>query len=754
MVAGIFLGVFFLSGFAALLYQTIWQRMLTLFGGVDVYSVTIIVSAFMAGLGVGHLVGGHVADRLTGRQRLVAFAGCELAIALFAVLSATVYYDLLYGRLGAYDLPRVAMGAVVFVVTLWPTFFMGMSLPLASRLLTEDASEPARWVPRLYGWNTVGAACGALFTVRVLFRSLDFRSSLLVGALISLSCGLAALAVGPSLLRRRSALATARYAARAALRPPVSPVPSSGLSVWNWLAVYSLSGFVALSLEIVWFRMLGVTLKSSAFTFGYLLSIYLAGIGLGSLVANSRMLSRLSPVPTFFLLQAAVPAWAALSAGAVIHTVEWASWADPLWRYLGSHDPLSLREARTPIGVAVYGGLPLLFIGPSTCCMGLSFGFLQRAVQTDVRVLGRRVGWLQTANIGGSMAGALLTGVLLLDWLGSPVTLRLLALTGGVFVWLYGRGQPRRRWTQGLAAAVLLLSATLVPGPSTFWARLHGATDTMVIQAEGASGLSTLRTPRPGGETTVFVNGLGESWIPYGGIHTILGALPALLHPNPARIAIIGLGSGDTAFSAGGRLETRVIDSIEILAPQFDTLRQLDRQMPDRGLRQLLNDVRVRHHFTDGRAYLRRSRDAYDIIEADALRPTTAYAGNLYSVEYFSMIRDRLRPDGLAVTWAPTPRVVNSLLRAFPYVTEFGLIAIGSTSAIAFDRTVLEERMGHPFTRDYYLAGGIDIQFLIERHLEQAPVVYGPEFDRASVTDVNRDLFPKDEFLIPLDDSP
>ncbi len=146
MIPRIFLGVFFLSGFAALLYQTIWQRMLTLFGGVDVYSVTIIVSAFMAGLGVGHLVGGHVADRLTGRQRLVAFAGCELAIALFAVLSATVYYDLLYGRLGAHDLPRVAMGAVVFVVTLWPTFFMGMSLPLASRLLTEDASEPARWV--------------------------------------------------------------------------------------------------------------------------------------------------------------------------------------------------------------------------------------------------------------------------------------------------------------------------------------------------------------------------------------------------------------------------------------------------------------------------------------------------------------------------------------------------------------------------------------------------------------------------------
>src|SRR5688572_5669201 len=95
-----FMVLFFLSGFAALLYQVVWQRMLTFFGGADIYSVTIIVSAFMGGLGFGSLAGGYLADRLDSRRRLVAFAVCELAIAAFAIFSAAIYYDVLYVQAG------------------------------------------------------------------------------------------------------------------------------------------------------------------------------------------------------------------------------------------------------------------------------------------------------------------------------------------------------------------------------------------------------------------------------------------------------------------------------------------------------------------------------------------------------------------------------------------------------------------------------------------------------------------------------
>ena len=197
-----FLVIFFVSGFAALLYQTIWQRILTLFGGADVTSVTIVVAAFMAGMGFGHLAGGHLADRLAPRPRIMAFAACELAVAIFAAFSGTIYYDILYVRFGAVALPSAGLAVIVFVVTLWPTFFMGMSLPLATRALTEGDSRTARWVPLLYGWNTVGAACGSFAAIAVLFRATDLPGTLRLGAGLSLTCGLAALALAPALLRR------------------------------------------------------------------------------------------------------------------------------------------------------------------------------------------------------------------------------------------------------------------------------------------------------------------------------------------------------------------------------------------------------------------------------------------------------------------------------------------------------------------------------------------------------------------------
>src|SRR5262249_51615017 len=127
--------IFFASGFAALLYQVIWQRLLVLFSGADLYSVTIIVASFMGGMGVGHLAGGHVADRVRPRIALLCFAASELAIALFGFFSRSFYYDFLYDRVGDTQLGGPALALLLFASLLWPTFFMGASLPLLARAL-------------------------------------------------------------------------------------------------------------------------------------------------------------------------------------------------------------------------------------------------------------------------------------------------------------------------------------------------------------------------------------------------------------------------------------------------------------------------------------------------------------------------------------------------------------------------------------------------------------------------------------------
>src|SRR5213593_3046042 len=179
--------IFFTSGFAALLYQVIWQRLLVLFSGADLYSVTIIVASFMGGMGVGHLAGGQVADRVSARVALVCFAGAELAIAVFGFFSRSLYYDFLYNRAGDAQLAPAALAVLLFVSLLWPTFFMGASLPLLSRALAARIDRAASVIGVLYGVNTLGAAAGALLSTWVLLPRLGLDGSLQVGVALNVA---------------------------------------------------------------------------------------------------------------------------------------------------------------------------------------------------------------------------------------------------------------------------------------------------------------------------------------------------------------------------------------------------------------------------------------------------------------------------------------------------------------------------------------------------------------------------------------
>ncbi len=182
--------IFFASGFTALLYQTVWQRLLVLFVGADIYATTIVVAAFMAGLGFGSLAGGAWSDRLTSAGRVRAFAACESIIALFAFNSAWLYYDRLYLEWGTPAISRLAVAVIVFLVTLIPTFTMGMSLPLIANAAADDTVSRSRWISKLYGWNTLGAAAGSVTAVLYFFRSFDMKTTLTIGACISATCGL------------------------------------------------------------------------------------------------------------------------------------------------------------------------------------------------------------------------------------------------------------------------------------------------------------------------------------------------------------------------------------------------------------------------------------------------------------------------------------------------------------------------------------------------------------------------------------
>ncbi|HEV8347044.1 MAG TPA: fused MFS/spermidine synthase [Vicinamibacterales bacterium] len=763
--------IFFTSGFAALVYQVVWQRMLVIFSGSDIQSTTIIVAAFMAGLGCGSFAGGKIADRLPPVLGLAAFAAAELAIAGFGFFSATLYYDVLYQRLGHLSWSLEARAAILFVSLLWPTFFMGVSLPLLARTLTTDIGRAAGVTGALYGWNTLGAALGAFATTWWMLPLLGLKNTLQIGATLNLFAALIAI---PLALRMRG-----RRVDRAAIASSDSAVHRTTegftLPFAGWTVICGLAGFLALSLEIVWFRLIGVMLRSTAFTFGTLLAMYLTGLGLGSLAGSALVRRARRPGNAFLTIQAAVTVYAALAITLLIATVD----HGPLASYVASHEQLNITAAAAAFrgafrGLAslpdrfllLYFGIPAILIGPPTAMMGAAFPLLQHAVQTDLDRVGRRVGTLLMANIAGAALGSFVTGWLCLAWLGTSGTLKLLVVMSVMFPLALlmrslrernGASEAHRRPAIGrlaiAGAAIAGIGVLLawMPDAGSLWSGVHGARPAAILFGEDGSGVFVLKSERGTfrRRVTVFVNGSSHSWIPYGGIHTVLGALPAFLHPDPRDAAVIGLGSGDTLFAIAGRKEIQTIACIEIVKPQLPTLGRLQREQPYPGLEAILGDRRIEQVYGDGRLYLMQSKRLFDLIEADPLVPTSAYAGNLYSHGYFTLVRDRLKPNGLAVSWAPTIRVRNTFITVFPHVLDYGDIVIGSKEQIAVDAEAIRARLSDPDVRARYKDSGVDILPLLAPYLDRQPRIYGPADDRSPMLDINTDLFPKDEFGLP-----
>jgi predicted membrane-bound spermidine synthase len=359
---------------------------------------------------------------------------------------------------------------------------------------------------------------------------------------------------------------------------------------------------------------------------------------------------------------------------------------------------------------------------------------------------------LQTANILGSTAGVVLVGLVLIDQVGTSGTVRVLTLGSLVFLLLAAAALTKRfaRPLRLLVAAACVViaagSAWLTPSSAQLWSRLHGVRPSQILYAEDGSGLSVLTNTDPAfrRRTDVYVNGLGQSWVPFSGVHSYLGLVPVLLHTAPKRIAIIGLGSGDTVYSAAGRPETEGIDCVEIIGGQIETLRALYDRTGYEGLGGLLNDPRIRFVVGDGRRFVMHSRERFDIIEADALRPASAYSGTLYSREYFELLRGHLAPGGFAVTWAPTPRIHSTFADVFPYVAAVEPMLIGSNEPIVLDADAVRARARVVSTAEHYRRAGIDLDSHVQTLLGTFQLRPRPSAPPAAEM-LNTDLFPRDE---------
>jgi predicted membrane-bound spermidine synthase len=725
----------FLTGFSALLYQVVWQRLLGLFSGSDVRSVTIVTSAFLAGLGVGSLLGSFLADRFSSRGAVRAFGLCNLGIGLFAALSRFFYYDLLFRELNSLAEAPAALLIVVFVSLLVPTTLMGISLPLLSRAIVRNVNDAARLISLLYGINILGAGVGTVVSGWVLIGNFGYEVAVYIGAAMSLIVGLTAI------------VAAGRFSTADDIpqkEKTVSSLRQIPPAVWQWAGLVFISGFVAISLEIVWFRVLDVLLKSNAYTFAHVLSFFLVGDAAGNLI-GSRLVHRISnPRRAFMWIQGLVVLYALVSVWAVTIAADY----HPIATYIETGNiELTLTIGDNLVQWFSYFALPAVLMLPPAFLIGFYFPIVQKAVQTDAAVVGQRVGLVDMFNIIGNTLGGIVTGTVLLHFLGTSDSLRLLGLMGLAFslviLWESKRIQP----VAMLLAGVLAVMVIAFPNNDTLWSALHGADeDSRFLVAEDSSGVSAIREIN--GLGMLYANGRHQGNIPFNDNHILLGALPALVHPDPQNILVIGIGSAGTPNSVGVNPATTRITAVEIIGSEQAVLREYARVSQSGALTRFFADNRYEIIIGDGRRELEFAESRFDIIEADAIRPLSSHSGLLYSREYFEAAREQLAPGGIMAQWNPTERVEATFVTVFPYVIDVPPILLGSMQPIDYDVEAIRARLDDPAIRDYLVASDVDVSHLQDL-IKPPEQVWSEDDPRDFASErINTDLFPRDEYFL------
>ncbi|MGQ0616690.1 MAG: fused MFS/spermidine synthase [Acidimicrobiia bacterium] len=764
---------FAITGFSALTLQVVWQRVISVHAGVDLVSFTTVVSAFLAGLGLGSLLGGHLADRLGPRRSLLAFAGSNTAIGLFAWVSVWLFYDV-YARVATDLASTGAKFAFNFALLLVPTTLMGLSLPLVAKGLVERVQDAGALVGRLYAVNTLGAASGAAVSGWLLLGNLGFNGAVRVAGSLNLLAAVLALSLW-RVARRADAATTEGAEVPAGVSAPAGTGPTLGGGsrtgpaaagrAGPWFALYALTGAVALGFELVFFRLIDSIMRSNSYSFAHVLAVYLTCFGIGAAIGG-KLLEQARDAARWFLgLQFAVGVAALAGVVVLVQVAPRLGLRDVLRGYFGGDGfNTGFSEIDTLAEgvklVFAYGAAPLLVMAVPVLLMGASFPFVQTLVSERVETLGRRTGSLLAANIAGNVFGVLLVGFVLIDRLGTAGTMLVLAgvqLVPGVACALRF-AEPRRRATLAVGAVgLVVVLAVAFPSNRGLWAFIHGVPDDASFElAEDRSCVTAIKKGVFGPEGLngfLYINASGQNGYPWDDFHVLVGLTAALAHPEPRRAMAVGLGMGGTPYALAADERVLTVDAVELCGGQVDLLQGLAEDGSDEH-RRLLAEERLRLRIDDGREFLLSADEGFDSVTVDVLRPQSAFSGSLYSVEFYELVRDRLEGDGIMVQWAATPRVLNSVSQVFPHVIGLAVPSYGnsqfllaSKQPIDYDRAEMLRRLEDHVGPDVFTSG--QRRAVEEFYASAQPVCYvgGQPVDSAGEA-LNRDVFPRDEYFL------
>lgn len=664
------------SGAAALVYEVVWQQLLQLVIGSSTMSLGVLLATYMGGMCLGSLL----APRLIGRARhpLRVYAVLEAAIGAMglALLGVVPVVSRIYAATGGLGPGGVVMRAIVVAICLLPpTFAMGATLPAIARFV-ERSAEGRSWLGFFYAGNLAGAVIGCLGAGFYLLRVFDMQIATVVAA--SLNAVVAVVAwrlAGVSPQPAQESVAAVRGRSRDARSAQVV------------YAAVALSGFCALAAEVVWTRMLALAFGATVYTFSLILAVFLTGLGIGS-TGGAALARRIRRPDVAF-------GWAQFAAvGAMFWSAHTLAYVVPFWPGQATTGADIWSVFRLDAVRALYAVLP------APIFWGASFALALAAVADDDRDTGQVVGRLYAANTLGAIAGALLTSLLLVPWLGSMLTQRLMLgaglASGLLLLWrrVEGRGHRALMHVATVATVVLMSLVPGVPGILVAYGR-HAANwvsraDEIIYVGEGMHASIAVSRTADGVLNYHNAGKVQASSEPADmRLQRMLGHLTTLVPAKPKSVLVIGFGAGVTAgaVSVSPAVERVTIVDIEPLVPKVS-----GRYMASVN-HDVANSPKVRIIADDARHFLQTTNETFDAITSDPLDPWVKGAATLYTREFFDTARAHLNPGGVMTLYVQlfesSPAAVKSEIATFFQTFPEGLVFGNMFDGHAIDTVLL-----------------------------------------------------------------
>ncbi|HVZ49987.1 MAG TPA: fused MFS/spermidine synthase [Gemmatimonadaceae bacterium] len=675
------------SGCAALIYEIVWFQVLQLVIGSSAISLAVLLGTFMGGMFAGSLLLTRYVSRAEHPLRVYAKLEAAIGVCGAALIVLMPLVSRLYTAVDGGGPASVVLRAIVCVLLLLtPTMMMGATLPAISRYV-EATPAGVSWLGFFYGGNIAGAVVGCLAAGFYLLRLFNLTTAALTAVALN------AIVAGLGLLLSKRAPYEAPAAGAPGAGEPVARASVwsvfRGIASWDPRGVYlaiACSGLTALGAEVVWTRLLSLLFGATTYAFSVILAVFLIGLGIGSAVGSSIARSTANARATLGWVQLLLAFTTAYGAYMVSRGL-------PYWPVNPSLAPSAWFNFQIDLARALFTILP------GAVLWGASFPLALAAATRPGDDPGATVGRVYAANTLGAIGGSLVTGLLLVPFIGTHGAQRVLIVLSLVSAAVAlgplfrsasgttgaGAARPAVLGPASVFAFVLLAlggayAATRVqpvPAGLVAWGRsLAWQGDPNALYVGEGINSSIAVTEEANGWRNFHVSGKVEaSTEPQDmRLQRLLGHLTALMDNDPKSVLVVGFGAGVTAgaISIHPTIQRMVICEMEPLIPKVVSTYFADVNYG------VATNPKVQIVYDDARHYVLTTREKFDLITSDPIHPWVKGAATLYTKEYFEHVKDHLNPGGVVTQWVPlyesTEDVVKSEIATFLQVFPHGTV--------------------------------------------------------------------------------